>query len=66
MIVNPMPRKFFKPLNVPRHSLTTRWLYTVIPSEMYAKNTLDVLLQALADDLEMLFNEGLQATCLPL
>ena len=32
---------------------------------MYAKDTLDVLLQALADDLEMLFKQGLQVTCLP-
>ena len=47
-----------------RHSYCSRFLYTVVPSEMYAVSTLDTLLEGLADDLEKLCTEGLEVVCL--
>ncbi|CAE7818489.1 unnamed protein product, partial [Symbiodinium necroappetens] len=48
-------------LNMSSHSMTTRLLFTVVPSRMYAKEqTLDTLHRALADDLLKLHNEGLE------
>ena len=46
-----------------RHSYCSRFLYTVVPSEMYASDTLDTLLYALVEDLERLYKEGLEVTC---
>ena len=44
----------------PRHSFTTRLLYTVVPSTWYAKDdaTIDALHQCLADDMGDLFHHG--------
>ena len=38
----------------------SRFLFTVIPSQMYAKKTLDVLLQALVTDLEDIYQNGVE------
>ena len=46
---------------IPRHSFTTRLLYTCIPSQMYANDTLDTLLDAMVEDLEHLHLNGLEA-----
>ena len=61
MTVNNLVAKLLAAL---RHSLTTRLLFTCIPSEMYATSTLDVLLAALVDDLEHLHVNGLRASWL--
>ena len=45
-----------------RNSFTTRFLYTCIPSELYANKTLDVLLHGLVQDLQSLHLEGLEAS----
>jgi len=57
---------FTRPANpgqLSRHTLTTRLLYTVIPSENYAPKgrTLDCLLSALVDDLSHLSRDGVEA-----
>ncbi|CAE7241553.1 unnamed protein product [Symbiodinium sp. CCMP2592] len=49
--------------NTSGHSYCTRFLYTVVPSEMYATDTLDTLLYALSEDLENLYKEGLEVAC---
>ena len=43
-----------------RRSFTSRMLFTVVPSEFYAANTLDCLHQALVDDRLILYERGLQ------
>ena len=49
-------------VNMGGSSMTTRLLYTVIPSETYAgEQTLQTLLGALADDLNQLYSGGLEA-----
>ena len=49
--------------NNTRSSLTTRLLFTVIPSELYWNDlTLDALLSALADDLHRLYENGVSVT----
>ncbi|CAL1154067.1 unnamed protein product [Cladocopium goreaui] len=47
-------------LNCSKHSFTTRLLFSLMPSDWYAKKDASVngLLQALADDLTELFHEG--------
>ncbi|CAE7843311.1 unnamed protein product [Symbiodinium microadriaticum] len=46
-------------VNMNMNSLTSRMLFTVIPSELYAGDlTLDVLLAALAKDLGELYENG--------
>ena len=53
------------PLGQPRHTFTSRLVYTVVPSENYAPNgeTVDGLLEALVCDLQRLEAEGLEAGC---
>ncbi|CAE7221399.1 unnamed protein product [Symbiodinium sp. KB8] len=46
--------------NTSGHSFMSRFLFTVIPSQMYAKKTLDVLLQALVTDLEDIYQNGVE------
>ena len=48
---------------LPRHTFTTRLLYTIIPSENYApKNkTVYMLLDAMVADLDQLEKEGIEA-----
>ena len=46
-------------VNIAGSTLTTRLLYTAIPSELYAgERTLQTLLGALADDLNKLYMDG--------
>lgn len=47
----------------PRHTFTTRLVYTVVPSECYAPGgaTVDGLLEVLVSDLLQLETEGLEA-----
>lgn len=49
---------------MPRHTYTTRMLYTVVPSECYAPKSASqmALMEALAADLNMLYISGLQVT----
>ena len=47
----------------PRHSFSTRLLFTVLPSELYVGDTtLDALHAALVEDLLRLHHEGYTAT----
>ena len=44
----------------------SRFLFTVVPSEMYAAKTLCVLLEAMVNDLEDMYHNGVEAACLEL
>lgn len=48
-------------LLLPRHSFTTRLLYSLIPSSMYAKefNTIDAFSEGMARDFESMFRDGI-------
>ncbi|CAE7301333.1 unnamed protein product [Symbiodinium microadriaticum] len=50
--------------NLSGHSFTSRLLYTVVPSELYASNTIDKLHEALVRDMQTLYNDGIQVACL--
>lgn len=43
------------------HTLDTRWLYTVMPAELYAPGTLESLFTALEADVRRLFENGVDA-----
>lgn len=44
----------------------SRFLFTCVPSEMYAAKTLDVLLEAMVTDLEDVYRNGVAVACLKL
>ncbi|CAE7529160.1 PRX [Symbiodinium sp. CCMP2456] len=49
-----------------RHSFTSRLLYTVVPSELYASNTIDKLHEAMVRDMRTLYYDGIEAAWLHL
>ena len=52
---------------MPRHTYTTRFLYSVLPAELYwGDETLDALNHHLAQDLTDLFTKGIEVLRLQL
>ncbi|CAE7666315.1 unnamed protein product [Symbiodinium sp. CCMP2592] len=48
--------------NMSGHSFTSRLLYTVVPAQMYASNTIDKLNEAMAADVRSAYFDGISVT----